>query len=62
MTQRQLADHLGCSQSLIAKLEAGKGQVASCNLLAWSEYFGVSPGDLLQSDKSVVNHSRAVGE
>ncbi len=53
MTQRDLAQHLGCQPATVANIETGQRRVDVIELVALANALGVSPRDLF--DKVVEN-------
>ena len=49
LSQQQLANATGLSQSAIAKLEKGRNEATASTLLRLSRYFGVSVDEMLLS-------------
>lgn len=50
MTQLELADRLGYTRSMIAKIESGKVDLAQSKILEIAKIFGVDPGELMGLD------------
>lgn len=46
LSQSELADKLDVSRQLIAKIEAGRGNVEATKARAWAKALRVKPGDL----------------
>ena len=47
MTCQQLADAIGCSKSTISRIEGGFIHLTQDKIVALSEFFGVSPNELM---------------
>uniref|UniRef100_A4WQQ2 Putative transcriptional regulator, XRE family n=1 Tax=Cereibacter sphaeroides (strain ATCC 17025 / ATH 2.4.3) TaxID=349102 RepID=A4WQQ2_CERS5 len=58
MTQAQLAQKLGCQQSLIARIESGQRRIDVLEFIAIFRALGVEPHEALQgiSEKIADNH------
>lgn len=50
MTQLELADRLGYTRSMIAKIEAGKVDLARSKIYEFAKVFGVSASELMGDD------------
>lgn len=62
LTQEQLAEMVGISQSHYAKLENGQRLPSLKVLHVLSQVFGVKMGDIIEPDKNVVNFDKSMEE
>lgn len=62
LTQEQLAEMVGISQSHYAKLENGQRLPSLKVLHALSQVFGVKMGDIIEPDNNVVNFDKSMEE
>lgn len=62
LTQEQLAEMVGISQSHYAKLENGQRLPSLKVLHALSQVFGVKMGNIIEPDKNVVNFDKSMEE
>lgn len=53
LNQRELADALGVSHSLIAQMETGRKKPSFETLCLIGDYFHISIGDLVQEDATI---------
>lgn len=58
VTQRQLGKHLDFGATAIVNYESGRNEPAIDTLIKLAEYFGVSVGYLIGSEKDAVQKSR----
>lgn len=57
ITQRQLSKHLGFGATAIVNYESGRNEPAIDTLIKLAEYFGVSVGYLIGSEKDALQKS-----
>lgn len=62
MSQQQLADALGTSQSAVARMEKGNGNHTMDVVRAWAKALGVTPNDLFDAFEACQKGSQAETE
>jgi len=62
LTQEQLAEMVGISQSHYAKLENGQRLPSLKVLYALSQVFGVKMGDIIEPNKEAISFNKSIDE